>query len=78
MNEPRANEILDKHLGMLAEHFDSVQIMATGLDTKGDTDVFFRGTGNWYARQGMAQSFINHNKARENAMELKSSQNDET
>lgn len=51
----RAPEILDKHLGMLAEHFTSVQIVATQLLPDGNTKLYTRGSGDWFARRGACQ-----------------------
>ena len=53
-----ATESVSKALLILGEHFDAVQILATVSDGDG-TERSFKGSGNWYARQGMAHDFIN-------------------
>jgi hypothetical protein len=50
----------------LAEHFDAVQILASHTEAQG-TLCIKRGCGNWYARQGMAQEFIQAQNAEVNA-----------
>ncbi len=48
----------------LGEHFDAVQILATRMAPEGGgTERFACGSGNWYARQGMAQHFIKMDEA---------------
>lgn len=61
--------MLNKALDQLSEHFDHVQILTTwqSEDGSGQTESLFRGAGNWYARQGMAQSFIEGDIAEEHA-----------
>lgn len=55
------NEQLGKYLETKAadigEHFTDVQILASYTDEAG-THFVRRGYGNWFARQGMAQEFI--------------------
>lgn len=46
----------------LGEHFDSFQIMATTTENEG-TRSWFRGSGNWFARQGLAHEFIGREQA---------------
>lgn len=41
----------------LGEHFDAVQILACVCDDEGTSNIS-RGSGNWFARQGMAHEFI--------------------
>lgn len=52
--------IVRKHLESLGEHFDAVQIMATKTTDDGDggTMNIILGSGNWFARYGMARMFI--------------------
>lgn len=54
----------------LGEHFEAVQIMVTWPADEGGTKSLMRGTGNWYARQGMAQEFIGRDRAQEQAHEI--------
>lgn len=42
----------------LSEHFDAVQVLACRLDTNGNTDTFYVGSGLWPARTGMAREFL--------------------
>lgn len=60
----QAEALIDKVLEQLGEHFESVQILACRMAPEGQgTESFFIGCGNWYARQGMAQSFIKTDEA---------------
>lgn len=62
-------DFIDAKLRELGEHFDHVQILTT-WNQEARTFNVYRGTGNWYARQGMAHSFINQYIAQDSAMEL--------
>ncbi len=51
----------------LREHFDAVQILASFEndepgENKGNTEMHVSGGGNWYARVGMAASFIERDR----------------
>jgi hypothetical protein len=53
--EKRVDQAIDR----LIEHFDTVQIIVTGVDaTDGATMYCSRGKGNWYARIGAARRFV--------------------
>lgn len=64
-----AQEIVDRAVNQLGEHFSSVQIMVS-FNEEGLTKCIKRGSGDWYARQGMAHEFINADIAQENAAQL--------
>lgn len=64
-------EMLDKMMVILEEHFDCIQILVSKLRPDGGTESHFRGSGNWYARQGMAYEFIDEQKSREMAQQIK-------
>lgn len=53
--------VMDRHLVMLREHFDSVQIIAcrkeTGL-SDGSVSRFCRGAGSFYERMGAARAWL--------------------
>ncbi len=56
-------------VAVLSEHCEGVQVLATWtIDRK--TYRHYTGLGNWYSRQGMAQEFINIDRAQEIAGEL--------
>ena len=55
-------DLLHKHAAQLAEHFDSVQILAEITENE-CTKGFKAGRGSVFARQGMAHEFINEEKA---------------
>lgn len=57
---------MDLKIAELSEHFEHVQVMATWQEDL-KTLQLKRGLGNWYARQGLAQEFINEDRAQENA-----------
>ncbi len=56
-------QILQRHAAELAEIYDSVQLMATFLNPDNTTAIHQTGSGNWCARQYMAQDFIKENSA---------------
>lgn len=51
--------------GKLGEHFEAVQIHVSWMDEtgSGNTTGEHGGCGNWYARFGLAQEFIDRGKA---------------
>ena len=53
---------LQSALETLSEHFDAIQILATNA-VHGDCQLFAVGAGNLFARQGMAQEFIDRSKS---------------
>lgn len=67
MNPDQLDELLLETVRKLGEHFDAVQIHASTVGDNGKTTRFSQGIGNWYARQGMAQEFINEDKAADQA-----------
>lgn len=69
MTPTEAAAILERAVAQLGEHFDALQILASWQE-EGVTKCTPRGTGNWYARQGMAHEFINADIAQENARQL--------
>lgn len=60
----RAIAVLEKCLVEIGEHFEVVQIFVSYVDETG-TFSGARGSGNWYARKGLAQEFINQDTAQE-------------
>ena len=52
-------QIIDNAISVLMEHFDCVQVLVSRVDMDGNTSSHRRGSGNWYARLGMAHEFIN-------------------
>lgn len=69
MTHSEAKQILERFSHQLGEHFDAVQILASWHE-EGVTRCLPWGSGNWYARQGMAQEFISTTRAREIAREV--------
>jgi hypothetical protein len=64
MNREEAGELLTKTAEALGEHFDAVQILVSRMvPERGGTERFTAGSGNWFARQGMAHAFINSDEA---------------
>lgn len=61
--------LVDKCARELGEHFEAVQILASFTDRDGSHN-FKIGSGNWYARQGMAREFIDTDQAKCVAWEL--------
>lgn len=63
------NNLVLPHVHQLMEHFDAVQILATVVSERG-TELVAIGSGNWYARRGMAEEFINRDRAVTEANEI--------
>jgi hypothetical protein len=57
-------------LSELAEHFDAIQILGTYVQDDGMTARVSMGTGNWYARQGVAREFLDMDAAVTTAHEI--------
>lgn len=67
--ESEMDRIIERFLEELGEHCDAVQVMAS-WNEEGRTYATVVGSGNWYARQGMARQFINTDQAQTNAREI--------
>jgi hypothetical protein len=68
-DEERAKHIkaaIEEKLRELSEYCHSVQILASwnGQDTPENTHSAFRGFGNWYARVGMVNRFVEEEHAK--------------
>jgi hypothetical protein len=61
--------MVDAAVAALGEHFDCVQILVS-WNQESNTHDIFRGCGNWYARQGMANTFIQRDQAQDAAVEI--------
>lgn len=70
MTNEEAEQIIDRHALQLRQMgFENVQILASWMEgcvTKGCV----RGAGDWYARKGLAQEFINHDIAIDTAQQI--------
>ncbi len=53
----RDTATLKKHVAMLEEHFDSVQIICTRREEAGTIRADW-GSGNWYARYGSVREWV--------------------
>lgn len=62
--------VVDLALHNLFEHFDQVQILVSRVAEEGGTERYFLGAGNWYARKGMAQAFLDRDNQLESASEI--------
>lgn len=72
MNHGDKEKLVDTALHQLGEHFSAVQILVSWQkEGDGGTLDLFSGTGNWYARQGMAHEFIRRDNAQVHARELR-------
>lgn len=61
------NREVDKALRVLTEHFDAIQFVGTFVDDNGQTHLLTRGMGNWYARVGAIQEFLERDQAQTTA-----------
>lgn len=51
--------VLNHHVKMLRDHFDSVQIFATRHDEPNKKTIYAdSGGGNWYSRFGLVKSWV--------------------
>jgi hypothetical protein len=66
MNQAEASEILQRHVSNMSEHFDAIQVLVTWFEGDGVTRALSKGSGNYYARVGMAKEFV----VREDAAQL--------
>lgn len=65
-----AHKRLDRLLEDLAEHFDSIQVVATNYEGSGPdagTRSYQRGIGNFYARKAACEEFIKLDEAEDSA-----------
>lgn len=69
MSPEESERICDEAAEKLGEHFDAAQIMVTWSE-EGQTHCYRTGTGNWYARQGMAHEFISSDIAQDTARQI--------
>lgn len=66
MTPAEKEAVVMMHLQGLANVFESVQILVSSTQSTG-TGYVFKGSGNWFARQGMAQAFVQMEQAQETA-----------
>lgn len=57
LTDEEAFELLERAVRSLAEHFDTVQIFVTAQQGT-ETNGFNKGAGNWYARVGQINSWV--------------------
>lgn len=55
--------ILKNHVSQLGEHFSSVQIFVTRVNSDRSTDSCSWGDGNWYARYGHVVDWVHKQQA---------------
>lgn len=68
MTDEQRVKIMERHAAELSEIYDSVQIMASYVTSDGRTRSHKRGSGDFYARQGLAHELIQENIAEDNAL----------
>ncbi|XHR29895.1 MAG: hypothetical protein ACFUZC_04940 [Chthoniobacteraceae bacterium] len=66
MTPEEKQRFLYRELEKIGEHFDSVQILASEpvYEPGGGTRPYYCGTGNWYARVGLAREFLTRDQVR--------------
>ena len=69
MDKQQATDMIERLAASIGEHFDAVQIMVSWVD-EGSTCAVSKGTGNFYARLGLAHEFILLDAAKEQAIEI--------
>lgn len=71
MTEEEADRIVEKAVNELREFFPDVQVLVSWVDDDAhETREIFQGRGNWYARAGMANEFLNRDKGQTAAKEI--------
>jgi hypothetical protein len=73
MTDDEIQSRIDKAVAELMECCSAVQILTSYVDNKSLTHFNLGGSGDWYARQGMAQAFVNRGQAR-NYLDVKRSE----
>ena len=58
MTPDEQEAFIQKHVDQIAEHFEAVQILVSRMNSGGHTEMVFIGSGNWYARKGMADELL--------------------
>ncbi len=69
MTQEQIQEIVHRLGRELGEHVDACQILVSWNEEAICKNIYF-GTGNWFARQGMAHDFINQDVAHEHASQI--------
>jgi len=70
MTDEQIQAVLERHANELAELFDAVQILTSGVDETGRTFRQYCGSGNYFARTGMCHDFIGQEAATQIANKL--------
>lgn len=69
--------VVKRHVAMLMEHFDSVQVFATKSNDEDETTFSVNyGSGNWYARYGQVQEWMVQQASRADAQIRKEDDDD--
>ena len=76
-DKKRHDELIQRAMDLLGDHFCSVQILCT-KQQEGITTGFCKGSGNWYARVQSAREFIEADQARTHFAEMPEPPPDET
>lgn len=65
IDKDEALAFLERHVAMMGEQFDSIQVFATRVEPgpDGATESFTTGIGNWYARHGQAREWVRKQEA---------------
>jgi len=61
MTHPEAIKIAENAIAMLMEHFDNVQVLGSWMED-GETSFVSTGAGNWFARTGHAERWLQDGK----------------
>lgn len=70
MRDEDLDKLLAEHAARLSEHFDTVLIL-TSSSREGNTQGFSCGGGDWFAQFGLATDWIDRQKARQRAEEIR-------
>lgn len=70
MTHEEVQHLVETTVAQLGEHLDAVQLCVSWPAEGGGTHSLYRGAGNWFARRGMAQDFIERDQAQTTAHEV--------
>jgi hypothetical protein len=56
---PPEEEVVNKAIALIMEHWETCQILVTRVEADGFTDSLAKGRGNSLARKGAAQAWLN-------------------
>lgn len=69
MTHAELDKLVEPFMEALGEHADSIQLLMT-WNEDGNTHRYWIGSGNWYARKGLAMEWLEQGQAQTQAREI--------